>query len=249
MFDDEYLEDTPHESRRLVIPVWLFITIFFAPPIIIVVYLTSTSGLDNTAIAIIGLAIMNGSINSVIAWLTIRLDGHSNDALDHLDTIMGAMEEFDDTISNGMDNVNSFTADLDEAKGIFSKVGVDLTGLDLEPVADVVEKLKENKADLAAILDGMKEADFSTHLEQIKSIDWGALLSSVEEVMLFIESRNANNPSSFVVATPKLPTMEFDDSDDDFFSTPRSNIAKYPTLNLSPPPKGGLDLRPPSRRR
>ena len=150
MLDEQY-EEPSEDFGRLIIPVWLFLVIFFAPAIIIVVYLTNTSGLDSTAIAIIGLAVMNGSINSVIAWLTIRLDGHSNDALEHLDTIMGAMDEFDETISDGMRDVNSFTADLNEAKGIFSKVGVDLTGLDLEPVADVVEKLKDNKADLGSI--------------------------------------------------------------------------------------------------
>lgn len=247
MFDSDYNDDSPELANRVVIPVWLFLTIFFAPAIIIVIYLTNTSGLDNTAIAIIGLAVMNGSINSVIAWLTIRLDGHSSDALEHLDTIMGAMDEFDDTISDGMENVNSFTADLQEAKGIFSKVGVDLTGLDLEPVAEVVEKLKENKTDLGSILDGMKEADFATHIEQVKSIDWTSLLGSIEEIMIFIEARNKTGASPYVVTKPELPSLPSSEEDDDFFSPEPSTM--MPSLNLLPPKKSPLDLNPPSRRR
>ena len=217
---DEHYEESSEDFGRLIIPVWLFLVIFFAPAIIIVLYLSNTSGLDSTAIAIIGLAVMNGSINSVIAWLTIRLDGHSNDALEHLDTIMSAMDEFDETISDGMRDVNSFTADLNEAKGIFSKVGVDLTGLDLEPVADVVEKLKDNKADLGSILDSMKEADFATHIAQVKSLDWTALLASIEEIMVFIEARNTSSTSSYVVAKPELPGLDTSDADEDLFSTP-----------------------------
>lgn len=248
MFDEHY-EEPSEDFGRLIIPVWLFLVIFFAPAIIIVVYLTNTSGLDNTAIAIIGLAVMNGSINSVIAWLTIRLDGHSNDALEHLDTIMGAMDEFDETISNGMRDVNSFTTDLNEAKGIFSKVGVDLTSLDLEPVADVVEKLKDNKADLGSILDSMKEADFATHIEQVKSIDWTALLASIEEIMVFIEARNKSSTPSYVVTKPELPALDTSDADEDFFSTPPETAPSMPSLNISPPRKSPLDLNPPSRRR
>jgi len=242
MFDSEpnSLRETDYD--RMIIPVWLFLAIFFAPAIVVVVYLHNTSGLDNTAIAIIGLAIMNGSINSVIAWLTIRLDGHSNDALEHLDTIMGAMEDFDEPISDGMENVSSFTSDLNEAKGIFSKVGVDLSGLDLEPVAEVVEKLKDNKTDLNYILDSLKEADFTTYIRQVKEINWTALLSSIEEVMMFIEGQNTK--PSFGVA-PKVPDLslesQFDYEDEEeinfFAPTPRKS------LNLTPP-KRNLDLRP-----
>jgi len=237
MFDDEYMEGD-YEKDRLIIPVWLYVIIFFLPALVVIVYLYQTSNLEQTAIAIIGLAVMNGSINSVIAWLTIRLDGHSNDALEHLDTIMGAMDDFDDTISDGMKSINSFTTDLNEAKGIFSKVGVDLTGLDLEPVADVVEKLKDNKADLGSILDSMKEADFASHIEQIKGIDWTSLLASIEEVMGFIQSKNNATPS-FVA--PTLP-IKFPEDDDEFFSSPTPS-----KLNIAPPPKGPT-LDPPPRR-
>ena len=56
--------------------------------------------------------VMNGSINSIIAILTIRLDGHSQEALDHLDAIMGEMEKFEDTLENANTMVSSFTGDL-----------------------------------------------------------------------------------------------------------------------------------------
>jgi len=244
MLDNDYYPDESEEytSTKMQIPIWGFLSIFFLPAIIVTTYLYQSNydSLDNTAVAIIGLAVMNGSINSVIAWLTIRLDGHSNDALEHLDTIIGAMDEFDETISDGMRNVSSFTTDLNEAKEIFSKIGVDLTGLDLEPVAEVVEKLKDNKEDLGELLDSMKEADFASYIEQVKGIDWSSLLASIEEVMTFIEAKNrGNTPSNFV--TPQLPTDLFGDEDEgDFFNTP--------TLTLAPPPKRKLNLSPPRRK-
>ena len=124
--------------------------------------------MDYTASAIIALAVMNGSINTVIAWLTIRLDGHSNDALEHLDTIMSAMEVLDETMLEANDMVESFTTDLDSAKALFDKVGVDLGALDLEPVAEVVEKLKENKDELNEILSHMKDVDENEIMEHIQ---------------------------------------------------------------------------------
>ena len=138
-----------------------------------------------------------------------------------------------------MSNVNSFTQDLNEAKDIFSKIGVDLTGLDLEPIAEVVEKLKENKSDLASILDSMKEADFASHIEQVKNIDWSSLLASIEEIMGFIHSKNRTT-SEFV--TPKIPSSFQTEDSEDFFSAPSvSNV------NLNPPPRG-LTLTPPPRK-
>ena len=48
--------------------------------------------IDTLLSGVTSLAIMNGSINSIIAWLTIRLDGQSAEALDHLDSIMTEMD-------------------------------------------------------------------------------------------------------------------------------------------------------------
>ena len=126
MFEDDEIDT----RSRVVIPAWGFLLLFFGPAGIMGIYLYNTTELDDTALAIIALAVMNGSINGVIAWLTIRLDGTSNDALEHIDEIMASMDE-----ANYM--VQSFTTDLDEAKGVFSKVGVDLNELDLEPHGNI----------------------------------------------------------------------------------------------------------------
>jgi hypothetical protein len=81
MFED----DTPvnkYESNRVSLPIWGFLLLFLGPGSITIAYLILESSLDITTSSIIALAVMNGSINGVIAWLTIRLDGHSNDALE-----------------------------------------------------------------------------------------------------------------------------------------------------------------------
>ena len=52
---------------------------------------------------------------------------------------------------------SSFTSDLDEAKGVFQKVGGQSKELDLDPIAEVVEKLKENKDGLNEVLDNLRE--------------------------------------------------------------------------------------------
>ena len=99
------------------------------------------------------------------------------------------------------------------------------------------------------ILDSMKEADFATHIEQVKSIDWTALLASIEEIMVFIEARNKSSTPSYVVTKPELPALDTSDADEDFFSTPPETAPSMPSLNISPPRKSPLDLNPPSRRR
>ena len=167
--DQDDVEETKFSTNdRLVIPIWGFLFLFFAPAGLTVVYLYYFSDMNSTTSSIIALAIMNGSINSVIAWLTIRLDGHSNDALDHLDTIMGTIEDLDESMDEANQMVDSFTADLEEAKSIFTKVGVDLTGIELEPIAEVVEKLKENKDGFNEILDNLKEVDVAHYINQAK---------------------------------------------------------------------------------
>ncbi len=164
MLEEEVEEPKFDSTDRLVIPVWGFLCLFFVPASLTVAYLYYFSDMDSTTSSIIALAVMNGSINSVIAWLTIRLDGHSNDALDHLDAIMGTIEDLDDSMDEANQMVDSFTADLQEAKSVFTKVGVDLTGIELEPIAEVVEKLKENKDGFNEILDNLKEVDVAHYI-------------------------------------------------------------------------------------
>ena len=237
MFEDE-TPSTRYESNRVALPIWGFLLLFLGPGSITIAYLMLESSLDVTTSSIIALAVMNGSINGVIAWLTIRLDGHSNDALEHLDTIMGAMEELDETMAEANEMVDSFTTDLEEAKGLFLKVGVDLTSLDLEPVAEVVEKLKENKDELSEILTHMKDIDVTHYIDQAKRIDWQSLLDSVEEIMGFIHSKTGPlrvpTPSVSNVTLPKLGGSVFDDTVDDFFSDDL-RLSPPKNLNLSPP--------------
>ena len=82
--------------------------------------------------------------------------------------------------------VDSFTTDLDEARGLFKKVGVSLDELDLEPVAEVVEKLKENKDGLNDILDNLRGVDIEEYINQAKRIEWKQLLNSAEELMTLL---------------------------------------------------------------
>ena len=237
MFDDEPLSSR-YENNRVALPIWGFLLLFLGPASITIAYLVLESSLDMTTSSIIALAVMNGSINGVIAWLTIRLDGHSNDALEHLDTIMGAMEELDDTMAEANEMVESFTTDLEEAKNLFTKVGVDLTSLYLDPVADVVEKLKYNKDELGEILTHIKDIDVTHYIDQAKRIDWQSLLNSAEEIMGFIQSKSGPiqvpKPSVTNVTLPKIGGSVFDDDDDDFF-TENLRLSPPKNLNLSPP--------------
>jgi hypothetical protein len=254
MLEDDHIEDKYSNDRynidRLVIPTWGFILLFLGPSILTLGYLSYSTTLDTTATAIIALAVMNGSINSVIAWMTIRLDGHSNDAIEHMDEIMLGMENLDDTMEAASEMVTNFNTDLEEAKAVFAKVGVDLTELDLDPLAEVVEKLKENKDGFTEILDNLKEIDVTHYINQAKRIDWQAMLDSAEEIMGFIQGRNDGtlNVPKPAVSSINLPDIginfEAEDDDDDFFSSG----PETPALTLTPPSTRSLNLTPPRRR-
>lgn len=259
---DEELTDLRLEHQRLeelleepkpFLPTWGYAIIFTLPAIICFLLLKEYTDFDNTYAAVISLAVMNGSINSIIAILTIRLDGHSQEALDHLDAIMGEMEKFEDTLDQANDKVTTFTDDLEEAKGIFTKVGVNLNELDLEPIAEVVEKLKENKDGLTEVLDNLREVDVTEYIAQAKGIDWKGLLDSAEEVMGFIKSKS--NISE--IKTIQAPTLvgfspaddEFWQEDEDLLDEEEDFEFEEPTLTLAPPKrKKKLDLTPPRRR-
>ena len=248
--DDRKYSNDRYSLDRLVIPTWGFILLFLGPPILTLRYLYTSTELEVTATAIIALAVMNGSINSVIAWMTIRLDGHSNDAIEHMDEIMLGMENLDDTMEAASEMVTNFNTDLEDAKAVFAKVGVDLTELDLEPLADVVEKLKENKDGFTEILDNLKEVDVTHYINQAKRIDWQAMLDSAEEIMGFIQARNDGslNVPKPAVSSINLPNIgiefEAEDDDDDFFSSG----SETPSLTLTPPTTRSLNLTPPRRR-
>ena len=249
MLDDDernYTSDR-YSMDRLRIPIWGFILLFLGPAILSLIFIYYNTAMETTATVIISLAVMNGSINSVIAWMTIRLDGHSNDAMEHMDEIMLAMENLDDTMEEASNMVTNFNTDLEEAKSVFAKVGVDLTELDLEPLAEVVEKLKENKDGFTEILDNLKEIDVSHYINQAKRIDWQTMLDSAEEIMGFIQARNDGtlNVPKPSVSSVTLPTLgisfEAEDDDDDFFGS------STPNLTLTPPSVRSLNLTPPKR--
>lgn len=181
--------------------------------------------------AITALAIMNGSINSVIAYMTIRLDGHSNEALEHLETIMVEMDKLEDTLDDANKMVADFTGDLDEAKALFQKVGVDLRDLDLESVADIVERIKENKGGINSILDNMKTMEVEGLVKQARGIDWKRLLSAAEEIMGFIEQRNKATSSpmnDFKPTLEAIPVPQDDEGDDpEWFTASRPVVGRY----------------------
>ena len=201
-------EEASDEVEGLLLPVWGYILLFIGPASLSFSAMYMYFGMDLTFSGVIALAVMNGSINSVIAWLTIRLDGHSTDALDHLETIMSEMEKFDQTLNAANEKIESFTTDLDQVSELFHKVGVDLADLDLEPVAEVVQKLKENKDGLGEVLDNLRTIDVTEYIDQAKRIEWKALMNSVEDIMSYIQGgkENMSLPEPHVRA-PKLPDL------------------------------------------
>ena len=201
-------------------PTWLYLVLFLAPAIIAFVFMSQFLEQEALFAGITALAIMNGSINSVIAYMTIQLDTKSSESLQHLENINTEMDRLEETLQEANSKVNSFTADLDEAKDIFGKVGVDLTELDLDSVADVVEKLKENRVGLNSVLDNLRNTDVDDYISQAKRINWKQLLGAAEEIMGFIQARGENQikaPTTLdtsqinlepVVEEPSLPDDE-----------------------------------------
>ena len=174
----------------------IYLLLFIVPATLTFVILNGQTDWALTETSIVTVAILNASINSVIAYLTIRLDGKSNDTLDHLDVVIDATEELDDTLKDANNKVNSFTNDLNDAKEVFGKVGLDIKELDLEPVAEVVEKLKENKDGLNEVLDNLRDVDVTDYIQQAKRVDWKQLLNAAEDIMGYIQSQPTKSPTT-----------------------------------------------------
>lgn len=202
-------------------PVWLYAIFFFVPAILTFSIMYLAVQLDALFSGIVALAVMNGSINSVIAYITIKLDDKSSESLQHLEFVNIQMDKLEGTLEEANEKVTGFTADLDEAKDVFRKVGVDLTQLDLDSVADVVEKLKENREGLGEVLDNLKNVDVSGYIDQAKRIDWKQLLGAAEEIMGFIQARSDNAipapttlDTSQIKIESKEPEIELPEEDD-----------------------------------
>jgi len=208
-------EDTPKRTleeamddwaeKPNVFETWHYIAFFVLPALGTFSGMFYLAELDILMSSIIALAVMNGSINSVIAYLTIRLDDKSSEALDHLAIINEEMEKLEGTLDDANEMVANFTGDLNEAKVRFTQVGVDL-----ETIDSLISKLKENETGITELLDTIKEIDITSNIEQAKRIDWKSLLDASEEVMKFIETRKSltETTGTFSDFTPQLPVQE-----------------------------------------
>lgn len=252
--------DDGHEK---LLPTWGYIALFFIPAIVTFIVVRTQLGWDPLFAGITSLAIMNGSINMVIAWLTIRLDGHSNEALDHLETVMSGMDKLEDTLDEANTMVSTFSEDLGEARDLLKRVGVDLKDLELEAVADVLDSLKDNRDDLNSILLNLREVDVQYYITEAKQIDWDALLAGINDVMAFIKAKQGDDeparkpisqPINIVPSFDDIPDdddlIDFDDDfadeEDEYSLMPMPAIdAPKPTLSLkrTKPKSGGLSLK------
>ena len=255
----QIISNLEEDDQEKFLPTWGYVVIFIVPALFTFYLMSQVIGADLLFSGIVSLAVMNGSINSIIAILTIRLDGHSQDALDHLDTIMTEMENLEAVLNTASEKVDTFTTDLEEARGIFRKIGMDLDELDLEPIADTVQQLKDNKDGLSEVLSHLKDVNVSEYINQAKRIDWKEMLGAAEEIMGFIKSKNAHKKDQTIINLFRVPKMDFgydeaffeepeenefyeDDEEDDeeFFSEPivtepENTIEDEPKLVLSPP--------------
>lgn len=239
------------EEHEKLLPTWGYILLFFLPAGL-TFFVTSTQlNWDPLFAGITSLAIMNGSINMVIAWLTIRLDGHSNEALDHLETVMSGMDKLEDTLDEANTMVSTFSEDLGEARDLLKRVGVDLKDLELEAVADVLDSLKDNRDDLNSILLNLRDVDVQYYINEAKQIDWDALLAGLNDIMAFIKAKQADEePARKPMSQPINVMPSFDDIpddddlvdfDDDFEDDDDEySLMPMPAIN---PPKPSLSLK------
>ena len=108
ILDDDVGRDAVNQivDNQTVLPTWAYLTIFIIPGLSTFLLMNFYLEVDTLLSAVTSLAIMNGSINSIIAWLTIRLDGQSAEALEHLDTIMVEMERLETTLDEANQKVD-----------------------------------------------------------------------------------------------------------------------------------------------
>ena len=173
---DYEAEKAKREERQW--PLWFYLILFLFPASTAAYIMIGPLEQELLLSGVVALAVMNGSINTVIAYMTIQLDNKSSESLQHLENINNEMDKLEEVLEEANSKVAAFTTDLDGAKNLFQKVGVDLRDLDLEPIAEVVEKLKENKTGLNSVLDNMRSVDVEEYIQQAKRIDWKQLMNA-----------------------------------------------------------------------
>lgn len=228
MLEDMSIEEAKEHFVDTKWSIWRYAALFFIPGILAFVAMSYGLKTDTLFAGIVALAVMNGSINSVIAFITIKLDDKSSESLEHLDFINKEMGKLEETLEEANDKVSGFTTDLEEAKDIFRTVGVDLTELDLESVADVIEKLKENREGLGEVLDNLKHVEVTEYIDQAKRINWRQLLGAAEEIMGFIHARNEPSiPDPIQLDTSKIEFASLPEEDLDWveYATPEDQGA------------------------
>lgn len=215
-------EKAKREERQW--PLWFYLILFILPASIASYVMIGPLDQELLFSGIVALAVMNGSINSVIAYMTIQLDTKSSESLQHLENINNEMDRLEEVLEEANAKVTAFTSDLDEAKGLFQKVGVDLRDLDLEPVAEVVEKLKENKTGLNSVLDNMRSVDVDDYIQQAKRIDWKQLMNAAEEIMGFIQRRDST-PTNTVTTQDIMNNINITDTvEEEWFEEPTEDF-------------------------
>ena len=93
--DNMTIEEASEHFTNTKWPLWLYAAFFFIPCITTFLLMNYVMETDMLFSGIVALAVMNGSINSVIAYITIKLDDKSSESLEHLDFInkeMGKLE-------------------------------------------------------------------------------------------------------------------------------------------------------------
>ena len=90
----------------------------------------------------------------------------------------------------------------------------------VEPVAEVVEKLKYKQNAANDILDNLRGVDIEEYINQAKRIDWKQLLDAAEEILGFIQARPKAEPvitTNDIMQNISLPeTIQIEELEEDW---------------------------------
>jgi hypothetical protein len=89
-------------------PTWLYLFLFLAPALLVFIFMSHNLEQEILFAGITALAVMNASINSVIAYMTIQLDTKSSESLQHLENINNEMDRLEETLQEANTKVNMY---------------------------------------------------------------------------------------------------------------------------------------------